>query len=60
MNNKQFTHNRGLINTKDSSVDMLQLHTNLLYVREMNITPVFVLFRTLVQITYGQLYGWPL
>ena len=60
MNNKQFTHNRGLINTKDNSVDMLQLHTNLLYVREMNSTPVFVHFRTLVQITYGQLYGWPL
>ena len=56
MNNKQFTHNRGLINTKGSSVDMLQLHTNLLYVREMSSTPVFVHFRTLVQITYGQLW----
>ena len=56
MNNKQFTHNRGLINTKDNSVDMLQLHANLLYVREMSSTPVFVHFRTLGQITYGQLW----
>ena len=54
-----FTHNKGLIDTKDNSVDILQWRKNLLCVREMNSYPAFVGFRTLVQITY-RLYGCPL